>query len=160
MQFPAKHPIAVLMLCGLAVQSLSAQQEIPKHPTGKNVTGDEARVASGTLTADDGLAVIAAALDSSVHLRAQRDCSHLVHAIYDRAGFPYGYVDSSNIYIGTPNFKRVAHPQPGDLVVWRGHVGGGYWFSMIDPYPEYWGGNCSDCQFSARCCRQVVCCCC
>jgi hypothetical protein len=43
--------------------------------------------------------------------------------IYDRAGFPYSYVDSSDLYVGTPDFERVAHPQPGDLVVWPGHVG-------------------------------------
>lgn len=119
----AKFAIAVLILCGLASQSLSAQREIHKHPTGENVSGDEARVAAHTLTPDDGLAVIAAALDSRVRLHARRDCSHLVHAIYDRAGFPYRYVDSSDLYAGTPDFERVAHPQPGDLVVWPGHVG-------------------------------------
>jgi cell wall-associated NlpC family hydrolase len=75
------------------------------------------------LTPDDGLSVIAAALDSRFRLPAQLDCSHLVHAIYDRAGFPYPYTDSSDIYIGTREFRRVSHPQPGDLVVWRGHVG-------------------------------------
>jgi cell wall-associated NlpC family hydrolase len=122
MEFPAKHWIALLILCGLASYS-AAQQEIQKHPTGENVSGDEARVASQALTPDDGLAVIAAALDSSIHLRAKRDCSHFVHAIYARAGFPYSYVDSSDLYVGTSHFERVAHPQPGDLVVWRGHAG-------------------------------------
>ncbi len=117
MEFPAKHTIALLILCGLASYPSAAQREIQKHPTGENVSGDESQVASHTLTLDDGLVVIAAALDSRVHLRAKRDCSHLVHAIYDRAGFPYSYVDSSDLYIGTPNFARVAHPQPGDLVV-------------------------------------------
>jgi cell wall-associated NlpC family hydrolase len=74
---------------------------------------------SETIISRDGRA----AVDSRVHLRAKRDCSHLVHAIYDRAGFPYSYVDSSDLYVGTSDFKRVAHPQPGDLVVWPGHVG-------------------------------------
>ena len=123
MEFPAKHWITVMILCGLGSYPLSAQRENQKHSTGKNVNKDEGRVASQTLTPDDGLAVIAAALDSRIHLRAQRDCSHLVHAIYARAGFPYSYVDSSDLYIGTPDFERVAHPQPGDLVVWPGHVG-------------------------------------
>jgi cell wall-associated NlpC family hydrolase len=121
--FPAKHAIAVLILCGLASNTSGAQREIQNHPTGENVRGEEGKVASHTLTSDDGLAVIAAALDSSVHLRAKRDCSHLVHTIYARAGFPYSYVDSSDLYVGTPDFERVAHPQPGDLVVWPGHVG-------------------------------------
>jgi cell wall-associated NlpC family hydrolase len=123
MELLPKHAIAVLILWGLASYPSAAQQEVQKHPTGENVSGDEGQVASHTLTPDDGLAVIAAALDRSVHLRAKRDCSHLVHAIYARAGFPYGYVDSFDLYVGTPDFKRVAHPQPGDLVVWPGHVG-------------------------------------
>jgi cell wall-associated NlpC family hydrolase len=123
MGFPAKHWIAALILCGLGSYPSAAQREIQKHPAGENVRGEEGQVASHTLTPDDGLAVIAAALDSRVHLRPKRDCSHLVHAIYDRAGFPYSYVDSSDLYTGTPDFVRVAHPQPGDLVVWPGHVG-------------------------------------
>jgi hypothetical protein len=55
--------------------------------------------------------------------RPKRDCSHLVHAIYTRAGFPYRYARSSDLYVGTAEFRRVTRPQPGDLVVWRGHVG-------------------------------------
>jgi cell wall-associated NlpC family hydrolase len=51
------------------------------------------------------------------------DCSHLVHTVYDRAGFSYTYADSSDLYRGTAPFRRVKHPQPGDLVVWPGHVG-------------------------------------
>jgi cell wall-associated NlpC family hydrolase len=121
MEFPARHAITLLILYGLASHPSAARGQ--KHPAGENASGDEGQAASHTLTVDDGLAVIAAALDSRVHLRAKRDCSHLVHAIYDRAGFPYSYVDSSDLYVGTPNFQRVSHPQPGDLVVWRGHVG-------------------------------------
>jgi hypothetical protein len=52
----------------------------------------------------------------------------LVHDVYERAGFPYGYVTSLELYIGNTNFTRVHKPQPGDLVVWRGHVG-----IVIDP---------------------------
>jgi cell wall-associated NlpC family hydrolase len=75
------------------------------------------------LTTDDGLSVIAAALDSRVRLYSGNDCSHLVHAIYERAGFPYSYVSSSALYAGTKEFQRVKRAQPGDLVVWPGHVG-------------------------------------
>lgn len=56
-------------------------------------------------------------------MRSQRDCSHLVHAIYERAGFSYTYASSSELYGGVEGFVRVARPQPGDLVVWRGHAG-------------------------------------
>src|SRR5262249_7955906 len=59
---------------------------------------------------------------------SETDCSHLVHAVYERAGFPYDYVTSRELYIGNPHFTRVHKPQPGDLIVWRGHVG-----IVIDP---------------------------
>ena len=52
-----------------------------------------------------------------------RDCSHLVHAIYERAGFSYPYADSNDLYDGAQGFRRVPRPQPADLIVWHGHVG-------------------------------------
>jgi len=51
------------------------------------------------------------------------DCSHLVHTLYQQAGHPYPYASSLDLYRGTGPFLRVRHPHPGDLVVWRGHVG-------------------------------------
>jgi hypothetical protein len=59
---------------------------------------------------------------------SETDCSHLVHDVYEQAGFPYDYVSSRELYIGSANFTRVRAPQVGDLVVWRGHVG-----IVIDP---------------------------
>ena len=59
---------------------------------------------------------------------SETDCSHLVHDVYERAGFVYDYVSSRELYIGSTNFTRVRVPQAGDLVVWRGHVG-----IVIDP---------------------------
>ena len=119
--------MVLLFVCGIASHPLSAQRENQKSESSGAISreaGEHAyRRASRTMTPDDGLSVIAAALDSRVRLRPNPDCSHLVHAIYDRAGFPYSYADSSDLYIGARQFQRVAHPQPGDLVVWRGHVG-------------------------------------
>lgn len=63
-----------------------------------------------------------------VESESETDCSHLVHDVYERAGFPYDYVTSSELYIGSTNFTRVRVPRAGDLVVWRGHVG-----IVIDP---------------------------
>jgi NlpC/P60 family len=63
-----------------------------------------------------------------VESQSETDCSHLVHDIYEQAGFPYDYVTSRELYIGSKHFKRVHVPQTGDLVVWRGHVG-----IVIDP---------------------------
>jgi cell wall-associated NlpC family hydrolase len=121
--------IVALVLCGLAPCSSSQQVRKSESSRTGNLTAEnhsragKAVVSSRTLTPDDGLAVIAAALDSRIHLGPKTDCSHLVHAIYGRAGFPYRYAPSSDLYVGTNEFQRVTHPQAGDLVVWRGHAG-------------------------------------
>lgn len=51
------------------------------------------------------------------------DCSHLVHTLYGQSGHPYPYVTSMDLYKGTASFARVRAAQPGDLIVWQGHVG-------------------------------------
>jgi hypothetical protein len=56
------------------------------------------------------------------------DCSHLVHTLYEEAGYSYPYATSLNLYNGAEKFARVKVPQPGDLIVWRGHVG-----IVVDP---------------------------
>lgn len=75
------------------------------------------------LTPDDGLAVISAALDTQRRFGSEHDCSHLVHAIYEKAGFPYLYASSDDLYNGVEGFRRISHAQTGDLIVWHGHVG-------------------------------------
>jgi len=136
MPTPRKAMIAAL-LCGFALYACSAQlcsaQTAPRQAgtpstgtpstTRQAASGTHARKVSRTLSPDDGLAVISAALDSKVRRHAGHDCSHLVHAIYERAGFPYAYADSDDLYDGVEGFLRVTHPQPGDLVVWPGHAG-------------------------------------
>lgn len=67
--------------------------------------------------------MIAAALDSKVRRDGGHDCSHLVHAIYERAGFQYAYASSDDLYDGVEGFRRVWQPQPGDVIVWHGHAG-------------------------------------
>jgi cell wall-associated NlpC family hydrolase len=56
------------------------------------------------------------------------DCSHFVQYLYEQAGLYYGYAPSRTLYDGMDGFRRVAHPKPGDLIVWRGHVG-----IVVDP---------------------------
>jgi cell wall-associated NlpC family hydrolase len=124
MAFQAKLKLAMIV-CGLSCCFSFAQEvRTPKSPSSpqilRNATPDSPQM---RMTADDALAIIAAALDSRVRSGARRDCSHLVHAIYVRAGFPYTYVRSSDLYAGTDKFQRVSDPEPGDLVVWKGHVG-------------------------------------
>jgi len=121
----AKRAMLALILCGITSLASAGQQEINRSgrltATAARKTASR-RQAPDTLSPDDGLSIIAAALDSRVHL-SRSDCSHLVQSIYVRAGFPYSYARSSDLYVGTEEFVRVTRPQPGDLVVWRGHVG-------------------------------------
>jgi hypothetical protein len=56
------------------------------------------------------------------------DCSHFVQYLYEQAGLYYDYVPSRTLYDGMEGFTRVLHPEPGDLIVWRGHMG-----IVVDP---------------------------
>jgi len=76
----------------------------------------------------DGRKILAAIPTIDADSDSETDCSHLVHDVYEQAGFPYDYVSSRELYVGSTSFTRVRTPQPGDLVVWRGHVG-----IVIDP---------------------------
>jgi NlpC/P60 family len=76
----------------------------------------------------EGRKILAAIPTVDVESESETDCSHLVHDIYEQAGFPYEYVSSRELYIGSANFTRVRVPQAGDLVVWHGHAG-----IVIDP---------------------------
>lgn len=75
------------------------------------------------LDLDEGLAVLGAAMESRHHPPKRRDCSHFVNTVYERAGFPYAYQNSVAMYDGISDFERVSKPQPGDIIVWRGHMG-------------------------------------
>lgn len=81
-----------------------------------------------TLAKTEGRKILASIPAVDAGVESETDCSHLVHDIYEQAGFPYDYVTSRELYIGSANFTRVRAPQAGDLVVWRGHVG-----IVIDP---------------------------
>ena len=76
----------------------------------------------------EGRKILATIPTVDANSESETDCSHLVHDVYEQAGFPYDYVSSRELYIGSTNFTRVRAPQAGDLVVWRGHVG-----IVIDP---------------------------
>jgi hypothetical protein len=114
------------MFVAILATAAIAQNHEPSStssPASRNVEGRAKLPALRLLSADEGLAVLSAALESRANSDSEADCSHLVHAIYERAGFPYPYASSSSLYAGKQEFQRVARPQPGDLVVWPGHVG-------------------------------------
>jgi len=123
MRFPARS-VVLLVLLALACGASSAQQT-PRSRDNPSTSQSATRHAPTVrlLSLDEGLSILGAALESRVRLAPNADCSHLVHDIYDRAGFPYPYARSSDLYAGIGEFRRVTHPQAGDLVTWPGHAG-------------------------------------
>jgi hypothetical protein len=109
--------------------SLAQAQNAPRRPDApkpdiQSVSANRSNDGDDrALNQDDRLSLIVAALDARVRQSSEPDCSHLVHTIYERAGFSYAYAPSSDLYAGVEGFRRVKQPEPGDLVVWRGHVG-------------------------------------
>jgi NlpC/P60 family len=108
------YVLTACLACGcIAVGSLASAQ-VSSAPQGPVAN-------SRLLSAEEGRAIVDAARDQDQ--RGAQDCSHLVHQTYLDAGFEYPYASSFELYAGSENFERVRHPQPGDLIVWPGHVG-------------------------------------
>jgi hypothetical protein len=80
------------------------------------------------LTSEEGQAIVTAAWEHQQQIAGKPDCSHLIQEIYRLAGFPYAYASSFDLYSGGGHFARVHNAQPGDLIVWPGHVG-----LVVDP---------------------------
>lgn len=57
-------------------------------------------------------------------IEKETDCSRFVHEIYKRAGFPFGFRSSRELKYA-PEFQTIDAEEalPGDLMVFRGHVG-------------------------------------
>jgi NlpC/P60 family len=113
-----------LLFCAASVCAQTSAVVSPARQTVR-AASESAKRAAGPklLDANDGLAVLGAALETR-HKSAQRsDCSHLVHAIYEKAGYSYKYQSSSDLYAGNEDFQRVWQPQAGDVIVWPGHAG-------------------------------------
>jgi hypothetical protein len=110
---------------GAVVSRASAEQQNAESSKAdhRTIHGSSEAITPWLVSSDQGLAIIGAALESRKPMDSNADCSNLVHAIYERAGFTYPYSNSYELYQGIKEFRRVLHPQPGDLVVWRGHVG-------------------------------------
>jgi NlpC/P60 family len=113
----------LLVLCVLFPGAWATQQNAPSAKTHHPAIREADAITPWLVSADQGLAILGAALESRKPTDPNADCSNFVHAIYERAGFSYSYANSVALYQGVKEFRRVLHPQPGDLVVWRGHVG-------------------------------------
>jgi cell wall-associated NlpC family hydrolase len=114
--------LIAFLCCGISLTA-SAQEDLSAPVHAKPAKQKRQSKKERTLNPDERLAVLASALDSKIPRLPEYDCSHLVHAIYQRAGYPYPYADSNDLYEGVEGFQRVSQPEPGDLVVWHGHAG-------------------------------------
>ncbi|HEX4786249.1 MAG TPA: NlpC/P60 family protein [Candidatus Sulfotelmatobacter sp.] len=128
MEFPAKTAGLVLLACAAALPAASGQAgRGTDEGVGRELRQDSAlqrRVGRvRTVTRAEGREIVRVAMDSRHVARSRYDCSHFVHGTYERAGFHYTYASSTELYEGDADFRRVSHPQPGDLAVWPGHAG-------------------------------------
>jgi hypothetical protein len=116
-----RRQIRYVML-GIAVLSLLLVQNVAAD--GKYSTGLR------PLSTPEGRGIVLAASrqEGAEAEGRTEDCSHLAHDLYEQAGYPYPYASSLDLYNGSKSFVRVTKPQPGDLIVWRGHVG-----IVVDP---------------------------
>ena len=89
---------------------------------------DEPLTGLRPLNAREGREIARATIGKEDDDGGQADCSHLVHDLYEQLGFAYPYASSLDLYNGSEGFVRMRAPQPGDLIVWRGHVG-----IVVDP---------------------------
>jgi hypothetical protein len=110
----------------LSAPALLSAQSKPAVSAAKQTVRRSAAVSATSarlLDENDGLALLGAALEARHKTAQSSDCSHLVHAIYEKAGFSYKYASSRDLYAGDDDFQRVWQPQAGDLIVWPGHAG-------------------------------------
>jgi hypothetical protein len=114
-----------LSLNWVSVCVLVAQDHANKFGIAKRTV---ARTEGRLVSVAEGIAVLNAAREHRRQTRSKPDCSHLVQEVYATAGLEYPLASSSELYQGVESFQRVGKPQPGDLIVWRGHVG-----LVVDP---------------------------
>jgi hypothetical protein len=95
-------------------------------PVAARTVQEDRRVRS--VSPEEGEEIVRAAWELRRGLVPKPDCSHFVNAVYARAGFDYEYATSTEIFEGVDSFRRVQEPQPGDLIVWQGHIG-----IVVDP---------------------------
>lgn len=109
-------------LCALAISAAWAAESSTQGTAAPKKHGSH-RGHKNTLTVEERSSLLAVARNTRKLHYSGHDCSHMVHAIYSQAGFPYRYADSEDLYDGVASFERVSKPKPGDLIVWHGHVG-------------------------------------
>jgi len=125
MRFPAQNGPFLLLICLVVLPAAGQQERAASSVTTSAMRGDAHQQRSNVrlLTRAQGVEIAHVAMSSRHPLSSRYDCSHFVHGLYQKAGFPYEYAPSSTLYTGVPQFRRVSSPQPGDVAVWPGHAG-------------------------------------
>jgi len=129
MRYPAQSGLIFLRICllgCLVALPAAGQEERAASKVSTAINRNDVHLHRSNvrlLTRVQGLEIARVAMSSRHPLSSRYDCSHFVHGLYQRAGFPYEYAPSSALYAGVPEFRRVVSPQPGDVAVWPGHAG-------------------------------------
>lgn len=113
----------LVVLCASGVLRAQSQPHAQPAQHAVRAESNKTRLAPKLINVDEGLSILGAALAGRYKVQGRSDCSHLVHTIYEKAGFSYKYERSSDLYAGIDEFRQVSRPQPGDVVVWPGHAG-------------------------------------
>ena len=119
--YPSTRGLVFSVWLGYSALAVALPPEVQAASTAEEV-------APRLLTVEEGLAIVNASGQHRQQVTDQPDCSHLVHQVYRFAGLPYPYAPSFDLYAGIESFARLKTPQPGDLIVWPGHVG-----IVVDP---------------------------
>jgi len=112
-----------LMICGTIKTSKAQEDFLPE--LSKFTTGFDGPDLPQARPADSKTLLLL--MGAQIH-DTDLDCSHFVQYLYEQAGLYYGYAPSRMLYDGMEGFRRVTHPEAGDLIVWRGHMG-----IVVDP---------------------------
>ena len=110
LRFSFRHATGVAGLAVLGIICLPAAM----FAQSRELNASSAPTIPRILSAAEAHGIIAAAQQHRQSRTNGSDCSHLVHEIYQRAGFAYPYAKSSDLYAGIEQFVWVKEPQRGD----------------------------------------------
>lgn len=122
------HVAVLLALFNLVWACAPAAAQDVEVRQGQRLIAYKIRQGPRPVTYEEGQAIAQATLLHRAQFRDKPDCSHFVHDVYAEAGLDYDYAPTNYIFDGVGPFQRVQKPQPGDVIVWRGHAG-----IVIDP---------------------------
>src|SRR3977135_4685445 len=117
MRIKTRGALLSVLFCAVAGLFMVAQEKPASRNIADRIANKEKDTNPGQnsdatrpLNFSEGLAILGAALESRPRGKATSDCSHFAQAIYERAGFPYSYANSSELYAGIDESRQVGRP--------------------------------------------------